>query len=275
MYQGSEEIQINWGEMNWSNKIQNNDNLHKLRCFTVSRLSKWKKGNIKPCNKRHAEDKKREWNNVFCGAGHTGCNLWNKTDENKTHRFGPLCLIPVMKMREEIHKSNKFFSLNCWKVLRYCTAEWGTKMQTDRWARTFTRKGDLYLWSCISTVSFFTGPLCIVFAARTLPTVFFHTTLHTFPFKTWTQPFMLTTLRWRLSRHHPPLNAGEHRHPAGHSRANQAIGGLNLCQIALTHGRCFILCSCFLVNLCALLPLQYSLTQVTCTVNIYLTLRFI
>lgn len=43
----------------------------------------------------------------------------------------------------------------------------------------------------------------------------------------------------------------------------------------LTHGRSFILCSCFLVNLCALLPLQYSLTQVTCTVNIYLTLRFI
>lgn len=59
MYQGSEEIQINWEQMKWSNKIQNNDNLHKLRCFTVSWLSNWMKGNIKPYNKGHTEEKKR------------------------------------------------------------------------------------------------------------------------------------------------------------------------------------------------------------------------
>lgn len=59
MYQGSEEIQINWEQMKWSNKIQNNDHLHKLRCFTVSWLSNWMKGNIKPYNKGHTEEKKR------------------------------------------------------------------------------------------------------------------------------------------------------------------------------------------------------------------------
>jgi len=71
------------------------------------------------------------------------------------------------------------------------------------------------------------------------------------------------------------MNTTEHHHPAGLSTASQATGSLNLCEIALIHGRCFTLCSYVLVNLCALLPLQYSLTQVTCTVNIYLTLRFI
>lgn len=105
MYQGSEEIQINWGEMKWSNKIQNNDNLHKLRCFTVSR---WMKGNIKQHNKRCTKDTKREKNNVFffCDTGHIGSSLQNQTYENKTYEKKTLVtsldlLLPFLQWRKE------------------------------------------------------------------------------------------------------------------------------------------------------------------------------
>lgn len=143
----------------------------------------------------------------------------------------------------------------------------------ERWAGIIMRKGHMYLWSCISIIFYRSSSYCFCWGDFTCCS--FHATLCISHFKVWTWPFMLTTLWWRLSCHHLPVNAAEHHHPAGPSRANQAIGSLSLCQTALTQARCFILCSCFLVNLCALLPLQYSLTQVTCTVNIYLTLRFI
>lgn len=104
-------------------------------------------------------------------------------------------------------------------------------MQTDRWAGTFIGKGDLYLWSCISTIIFFLQVLSVLFLLRALYLLFLSMPLCTSPFKRWTQPFMLTTLWWKLSCHCPPVNASEHHHPAGPSRANKATGSLNVCQI--------------------------------------------
>lgn len=117
--------------------------------------------------------------------------------------------------------------------------------------------------------------LYIVFAERTLPTVSFHAIFCMSLFKVWTRPFVLITLWWRLSCHHPytvPVNTTTQVTLIEQIKPWRAW---TCVKSALTQVRCFILCSSFLVNLCALLLLQYSLTQVTCTVNIYLTLRFI
>lgn len=158
------------------------------------------KGIKKPCNKRHTKDKKKRMVQHFFVVLATQAITY-ETRPMKTRLSSlDLCFIPVMKMREEIHKS-VFFSLNFWKFLRYCTAEWGTKMQTDRWAGTFIGKGDL--WSCISTIIFFLQVLSVLFLLRALYLLFLSMPLCTSPFKRWTQPFMLTTLWWKLSCHLP------------------------------------------------------------------------
>lgn len=174
MYQGGEEIQINWREMKWSNKIQNNDNLHKLRCFTVSRLSNRMKGNKKPCNKRHTKDKKKRMVQQFFEVLATQAITY-ETRPMKTRLSSlDLCFIPVMKMREEIHKS-VFSSLNFWKFLRYCRYK-NADRQMSRNVHRERRSVPLVLY--FNHNFFFTGPLGIVFAEGTLPAVSFHATLY-------------------------------------------------------------------------------------------------
>lgn len=123
------------------------------------------------------------------------------------------------------------FPLEFCKILRYCRAEWGIKLQTtDRWTGTFMRKEDLHLWSSILTI-FFKLFVFILFLQRGLyplfPSMPYSVCLH---FRCELDP-----LCWSpLGEGCPAITHTQHQPAPLHSwpnRANKTMGSLNVCQI--------------------------------------------